>query len=206
MFAVSLGLDAIPRVVIGIISAVIWSLAVLLMFFNVLTHIGVFRPLRHLIFWRRRAAVPSDATTLTSSKDRSRSLLDEAKQTPGVESDAEKGLTPTPSTYFHRPENPAPTHTPNTVSAFSPATTLSHFSDPPSEDSRGTSGSSTLGELLPHRWSFHHSRPPSASLSGSHAHSASGMSPVTPTTTESMYTTPRDSWRVSTTDERGVAQ
>jgi hypothetical protein len=203
-FAVSLGLDAIPRVVIGIISAVIWSLAVVLMFFNVLVNLGLFRPLRRLIPWRRRSGVPSDAATLSSGQGRSHSSLAESKQTPGSDADAEKALsiTPTPS-YYRRPENPAPTHTPTTISAFSPVTTLSHFSDPPSEYSRVTTTSSTLGELLPHRWSFQHSRPPSASFSGSHAHSASGTSPITPTTTESMYTTPRESWRASTIEERG---
>ena len=202
-FSISLQLNAIPRVVIGIVSAVIWSLAVLLMFFNVLVNLGLVRLLRYMICFRRhRGTFASDATTLSGGQGRSRSLLDEAKQSPGADSDAEKalGVTPTPSTYFRRPENPAPTSTITTVSAFSPATTtLSHFSDPPSLDSP-TTVSSTLGELLPHRWSFQHSRPPSASLSVPHTPSVSGggLSPVTPTTTESHYTSSH-SWRVSRT-------
>lgn len=190
-FSESLGLDAIPRVVIGIIAAVVWSLTVILMFFNILGNMGLWRLLRHIIPWRRRS-VPSDATTL-SSNNLSGASLEEGKQTA---SEKTLTITPTPS-YYRRPENPAPTHTPTTVSAFSPNTTISHLSEPLSEYSRATTTSSTLGDPLPHRWSFHHSRPPSTSLH-SHSHSA-GLSPVTPTS-ESMYTTPRQSWRASSTD------
>lgn len=185
-FSESLGLDAIPRVVIGIISAVLWSLAVVLMFFNILVNLGLWRLARRALPWGR-GKVPTDSTTLAGD-NRSRSLLEEGKVAGADEKSVT--ITPTPSTYYRRPENPAPTHTPTTASAFSPVTTLS---EPVSEYSRATTTSSTLGEQLPHRWSFQHSRPPSASLA-SHSHSA-GMSPVTPT--ESMYTTPRQSWRMS---------
>lgn len=183
-FGISIGLDAIPRVAIGIVAAVIWSLAVVLMFFNVLVNLGVWRLIRWLLPFKRQRSIVSD-TTLANGNGSEPSL--EAKQ------DAEKAsVTPTSSTYYRRPENPEPTHTPTTASAFSPATTMSHFSDPPSEHSRVTSTTTTtLGEPLPHRWSFHHSRPPSSSLA-----SHGGVTPVTPSG-ESMYTTPRQSWRQS---------
>ena len=190
-FAESLDLDAIPRVVIGIVAAVLWSVVVVIMFFNILVNIGLWRFVRRAIPWRRRS-VPSDATSLSSQNRSNGSVEDGKKQV----SEKDISITPTPSTYYRRPSNPAPTHTPTTVSAVSPSTTLSHFSDPPSEFSRATT--STLGETLPHRWSFHHSPPPSSSFH-SHSHSRTpsmGLSPVTPTT-ESMYTTPRQSWRVS---------
>lgn len=191
-FAESLDLDAIPRVVIGIIAAVLWSVLVVIMFFNILVNIGLWRLFRRAIPWRRRS-IPSDATSL-SSRNRSHASLEEGKN---QVSEKAISVTPTSSTYYRRPENPAPSHTPTTVSAFSPnTTTLSHFSDPPSEFSRATTTSSTLGETLPHRWSFQHSPPPSSTFNSHSRTPSAGLSPVTPTI-ESMYGTPRQSWRVS---------
>lgn len=183
-FSISLGLAAIPRVAIGIVAAVIWSLAVVLMFFNVLVNLGTWRLVQRLLPFRRQGSFISEAT-----------LANENSSQPSLErkQDAEKAsVTPTSSTYYRRPENPEPSYTPATVSAFSPVTTMSHFSDPPSEGSRNTMiTETTLGETLSHRWSFQHSRPPSVSLA-----SHSGFTPVTPSS-ESMYTMPRQSWRQS---------
>ena len=184
-FAESLGLAAIPRVVIGIVAAVVWSVLVVIMFFNILVNLGAWRLIRRLMPWKR-GSIPSDATSL-SSKNRSESSLEKGRKA-AVEQKT-LSITPIPSTHFRRPANPAPSHSPSTPSAFSPSTTLSHFSDPPSEDS-----ATTLGEPLPHRWSFAHSPPPSASL-GSHAHSRAPSTALSPT--DSMYTTPRQSWRAS---------
>lgn len=182
-FSISLGLAAIPRVAIGIVAAVIWSLAVLLLFFNVLVNLGAWRLIRRVLPFRRQDTLTSE-TTFANENGSEPSL--ERKQ------DAEKAVTPMSSTYYQRPENPEPTHTPTTASAFSPMTTLSRFSDLPSEYSRPTTTTeTTLGESLPHRYSFRHSRPPSTSLA-----SHGGLSPVTPSG-ESMYTTPRESLRQS---------
>ncbi|GJE95462.1 TRP-domain-containing protein [Phanerochaete sordida] len=183
-FSISLALSPIPRVAIGIVAAVIWSLAVVLMFFNILVNLGAWRFIKWVLPFRRNRSFVSEAT-----------LANENGSAPSLEpkGDAEKTtVTPVSSTYYRRPENPEPTHTPTTASAFSPVTTLSHFSDPPSAHSRVTSTTTTtLGETLPHRWSFQHSRPPSTSLA-SHG-------PITPVTMsgESVYTTPRQSWRQS---------
>ncbi|EKM54392.1 uncharacterized protein PHACADRAFT_258203 [Phanerochaete carnosa HHB-10118-sp] len=182
-FSISIGLNAIPRVAIGIVAAVIWSLAVLLVFFNVLVNLGTWRLIRRVFPFRRRGSLASETT-----------FANENGSEPSLEhkEDPEKTVSPMSSTYYRRPENPEPTHTLSTASAVSPVTTLSRFSDLPSEYSPATATTATtLGESLPHRWSFRHSRPPSTSL-GSHG----GLSPVTPSG-ESMYITPRESLRRS---------
>ncbi|KAI0085141.1 hypothetical protein BDY19DRAFT_458031 [Irpex rosettiformis] len=206
-FSESLHLDAIPRVVVGIVIAVIYSVAVVLMFFNVLVNLGLLQLVPTP--WRRRKelSVSTDATVLSSG----RSLDDEEKKIAGSgkrsgsdlsekSSHVSQKITPVPSSIFReRPGNPEPSHTPDTPSPISPATTatrLSQFSDPP-DLTPTTATMSTLGEQLPRRWSFQHSRPPSASAASHYSGGLSPRWPVTPGTTESEYVTPRESWRRS---------
>ncbi|KAI0342094.1 TRP-domain-containing protein [Trametopsis cervina] len=183
-FSESLALDAIPRVVVGIVIAVVYSIAVVVMFFNILVNLGLFR----FLPWRRNRNVPTDATALSSHPS-----LEEGK--------GEKIESPASSTHktlYERPGNPAPTHTPSTVSPVSPVTTLSQFSEPPTVYTPTTATSTTtLGEELPRRWSSRHSRPPSTSAVSHYSGGLSPRWPVTPGTTESEYTTPRESWRRS---------
>ncbi|THG99923.1 hypothetical protein EW026_g2505 [Hermanssonia centrifuga] len=62
-FSESLALKPIPRVAIGIIMAVIFSITVIVMFLNVLWHLGLRRVLR-LIPWRRHRGTSTGATVL----------------------------------------------------------------------------------------------------------------------------------------------
>ncbi|KAK7692718.1 hypothetical protein QCA50_004351 [Cerrena zonata] len=106
-------------------------------------------------------------------------------------------ITPASSTHFYpRPSNPAPSHTPSTASWLTPplsAASQSGSSDRPSQYIGSPSTeSSTLGETLPRRWSFQHSRPPSASVD---SHAMSYL--TTPTSPSSMYVTPRHSRQTS---------
>lgn len=191
-FAESLNLNAIPRVVVGIIIAVIYSVVVVFMFFNILWHLGGWRILHCFRPWRRRHA-PSGSTTLGSNNHSQSSLEKGQQKSENGEKQPTLTITPAPSSHFYqRPTNPTPTHTPTTLSEFSPIPTTSHFSDVPTEFTE-TSMSSTLGETLPHRWSFHHSRPPSASAASHSVSTPSALSPTSPT--ESAYTTPRHSWQ-----------
>lgn len=193
-FAESLALQAIPRVVVGIVIAVIYSITVVIMFLNILVNLGLWALVRRALP-RRRGNVPTDATALSSGVQ----SLEEAK--PNDKDVPQLAITPESSViYYQRPTNPTPTHTPISPSALTPTTTLSHFSDPPSiYTCTDTITESHLGELLPRRFSFQHSRPPSISI-GSHSGGLSPRTPVTPTT-ESGYLTP--GWRQSLSqDER----
>ena len=199
-FSESLKLDAIPRVVVGIIIAVIYSVAVVLMFFNILINLGLLQLVPAP--WRRRKQLSVSTNTTESSSDRT---LEEGKTADGSglsekSSYVSQKITPVPSTIFHvRPGNPEPSHTPETPSPISPATTgtrLSQFSDPP-DFTPTTATMSTLGEQLPRRWSFQHSRPPSTSAASHYSGGLSPRWPVTPGTTDSEYVTPRESWRHS---------
>ncbi len=193
-FSESLALKPIPRVAIGIIMAVIFSITVIVMFLNVLWHLGLRRVLR-LIPWRRHRGTSTGATVLGSSVPSDASLNEKRKGT-----DAEQGQDSlSPTAFYPRPSNPAPTHTPTTISTFSPISTASHLSEPVTEMSQTSATSSTLGEQLPHRWSFQHSRPPSSSAISHSVGTPTALSPITPT--ESVYNTPRDSWQIASSRE-----
>ncbi|KAI0690102.1 hypothetical protein BC835DRAFT_201161 [Cytidiella melzeri] len=188
-FSESVNLQPIPRVAIGIVIAVIYSVAVVIMFFNTLVNIGLLR----LLPWKRNKNVPTDATALSSHQS-----LEEGKTGPSEKSSQTDSATPASSTVFRRPHNPEPSHTPSTPSSMSPTTTLSRFSEPPTIYTPTTATTtSTLGEQLPHRWSFQHSRPPSASAASHYSGGLSPRWPITPGTTDSEYATPRESWRRS---------
>lgn len=189
-FAQSLALAAIPRVVIGIVIAVIFSVAVVVMFFNLFFNLCIW------LFGTRTDGHGSTtvlgSSTSSMEKDRTDNKDEEKVVTANI--------TPASSTHFYpRPSNPAPSHTPTTASWLTPplsAVTHSTSSEHPSQFSEHPStGSSTLGEIgetLPRRWSFQHSRPPSTSVD---SHAISHL--TTPTSPSSMYVTPRHSRQTS---------
>jgi hypothetical protein len=142
-FIQTLNVAAIPRVAIGIVIAVIISIAVIVMFVNALVNLGLIKmPAR----FRRRKILSSDASTL------------------------EKGVNEEDRTG--RPRNPTPERNIpldaniNQPCPESPSEIGTAEHSTYSEESG--SGSTTLGSLLPRRWSFQpsaasHSRTPSHS-------------------------------------------
>lgn len=153
-FLESLNLGAIPRVVIGIVIAVIISVAVIVMFINTLVNMGIMKliPARY----RRRPCA-----TLGSL-------------------DAEKGAEIDEKDW--RPRNPTPERNipldPDVNQPYpdSPSQTLTDHHSLYSEES----GSTTLGSLLPQRWSIQQSRPSSHSWSNSQSQYSSSQSNYSP--------------------------
>ena len=142
-FMQSLNVGAIPRVVIGIVTAIIISVAIVVMFVNTLINLNLIKvPAK----FRRRKAPSSDASNL------------------------EKGGNE-PGDMEGRPRNPTPERNipldPDLNQPY-PVSSSENLSDDHSSYSE-ESGSTTLGSLLPHRWSFQpssgsqSSRPPSHS-------------------------------------------
>ncbi|KAG6372342.1 hypothetical protein JVT61DRAFT_7782 [Boletus reticuloceps] len=139
-FIQNLHVAAIPRVAIGVVIAVIISIAVIVMFINTLVNLSLIRvPAR----FRRRKAPPSVVSTLEKGGN---------EDVPG------------------RPRNPTPERnipldtTINQPYLESPSETTTEEHSNYSEES----GSTTLGSLLPRRWSLQpsagsHSRTPSQS-------------------------------------------
>jgi hypothetical protein len=138
-FLESLNLGAIPRVVIGIVMAVIISVAVVVMFVNTLVNLGLMRliPARYR---RHQDSIP-DGSVL------------------------EKGADDTD----WRPRNPTPQRNipldPDINQPYpdSPSQTLTDRHSLYSEES----GSTTLGSLLPRQWSIQPSQPSTHSRSNS---------------------------------------
>lgn len=202
-FAQSIDLKPIPRVAIGIVIAVIYSVIVVFMFFNILWNMGLWRIMRCFRPWKSRNAT-TGATTLIghnashSSLEKGHGSPNPKKEEADDETPPTLTITPASSSHFYqRPANPTPTHTPTTLSEFSPVPSASHFSDVPTEYTE-TSRTTTLGEPLPHRWSFQHSRPPSGSAMSHSVSTPSALSPITPTEeSASIYTTPRHSLQAS---------
>ncbi|KZT72050.1 TRP-domain-containing protein [Daedalea quercina L-15889] len=169
-FVQSVSLTPIPRVVIGIITAVIFAVAVVVMFLNTLVNMGLWKLFKFVVCCGHRRREGDRALTSHTSD----SSLDDK---PRPERDAEKFgesvsvQTPGSSKYYivDRPGNPTPPETRTNSHAHT------HLGTPDSASPVSTSvGSSrpsiltdrtstTLGDLLPRRWSFQHSRPPSAS-------------------------------------------
>ena len=164
-FIEDLNVAAIPRVAIGIVIAAIISIAIIVMFVNTLVNLGLIKvPAR----FRRRKVPSPDVSSL------------------------EKGVNEEDMTI--RPRNP----TPERNSALDPNIN-EPYPDSPSEivtEEHSTysegSGSTTLGSLLPRRWSLQpsaasHSRTPSQSQYSStsassprHSHPPSPLSPQSP--------------------------
>lgn len=174
-FIQSLNVAAIPRVVIGIVIAVIISVAVIVMFVNTIVNMGLIKvPAR----FRRRNATSSDASNL------------------------EKGEKE--EDIASRPRNPTPERNipldPNINQSYpeSPSEVVTEEHSAYSEES----GSTTLGSLLPRRWSFQpsagsHSRTPSQSqYSSTNASSPRHSHPPSP-----LYPQPPSHSRQPTIDE-----
>ncbi|KAF7792286.1 hypothetical protein EIP86_003322 [Pleurotus ostreatoroseus] len=226
-FAESIDLAPIPRVAIGIVIAVIYSVVVVFVFVNVVWNMGAWRVM--LLFRKKRNAT-TGATTLVGANGSHASLEkghgspDPKKEKGTPDPDGDGGetpptltITPASSTQFYlphhlhhlqheRPANPSPTHTPTTLSEFSPVPTEYTRS---SVMTRTSVTTTTLGEPLPHRWSFQHSRPPSLSVGSpsamSHTHSmrtSSALSPTTESGEQEVYETPRHSWQTHTPSPR----
>ncbi|KAG0707312.1 hypothetical protein DFH29DRAFT_23300 [Suillus ampliporus] len=152
-FVESLNLGAIPRVAIGIVIAVIISVAVIVMFINTLVNLGIMRliPARY----RRRNAIPDGSV-------------------------AEKGAEIGENNW--RPRNPTPERNipldPDINQPYpdSPSQTLTDRHSLYSEES----GSTTLGSLLPQRWSIQPSQPSTHSRSTSQSQYSPSQSNYSP--------------------------
>ncbi|KAH9839554.1 TRP-domain-containing protein [Rhodofomes roseus] len=189
-FVQTINLAPIPRVVIGVITAVIFAVAVIVMFFNTLVNMGLWKLFKYAVCCGHRRREGDRALASHTSDS---SLDDKAHP----ERDAEKAPlphSPGSSQYYFvdRPGNPTPPETRtnshahthlDTPDSGSPLST-SVGSERPSvlTNSTGT----TLGELLPRRWSFQHSRPPSAS-EPSPSGAGSFLTPSTPSTPASTH-------------------
>ncbi|KAG8213861.1 hypothetical protein J3R82DRAFT_10605 [Butyriboletus roseoflavus] len=176
-FIQTLNVSAIPRVAIGIVIAVIISVAVIVMFVNTLVNLGLIKMPARL---RRRKAPSSDGSNLEKG--------DKEEDVAG------------------RPNNPTPERNipldPNVNQPFpeSPSEIVTEEHSVYSEES----GSTTLGSLLPRRWSLQpsagsHSRTPSQSqYSSTHGSSPRHSHPPSP-----LYPQPASHSRQPTIDEHG---
>lgn len=158
-FAESLAVKPIPRVAIGAITAVIFSVAVIVLFINMLVNLGLWRLFLYVFTCGRRGHrnQRSTAHAALASQPSDPSLTEKRNGVaPGVDWENKDNATVAtkPSQYYvQRPGNPSP---PSSAS-LTPNTPLS------------STTSTTLGETLPHRWSFQHSRPPSVSTDAPHS-------------------------------------
>lgn len=126
-FSESLNLQAIPRVVVGIVIAVIYSIAVVIMLLNILVNLGLWRLVRRILPWKG-GNVPTDATALSSNAQ----SLEDGK--PSDRQLEKLSLSASSSAiYYPRPANPSPSHTPISPSAFTPTTTP-NADDPPATE------------------------------------------------------------------------
>lgn len=167
----------IPRTVIGVVIAVIWAVAVVILISDLaIYHMAL--PLWQVLTGRfrhephsRDSPPASDSSMLEKGSKKSEG--DRALIQP-----VERDLTPAPSwdriTASHRPLNPTPDHNipldPEILQAYpiSPteSVTTGHGSTLPSLYSRD-SGTITVGSLLPRRWSFSTGLGPGESQPGS---------------------------------------
>lgn len=163
-FAESLNLTAIPRVVIGIVTAVLWSLAVVIMFLNILVNMGLWKLIMRVVpcgSWSRRRQGDRSLASNPSHQDSSSVLEKGEKESPsGVSQHS-----------WARPGNPSPP----TEASFLPE------SEHPS-----TYSSSSFGQPLPSRWSFQHSRPPSGNDESSPSTTRPSVTPSPSTPTSSI--------------------
>lgn len=137
LFIVPINLPPIPRVVVGIIVLVLFSVAIVVMFFNTLWNLG----LQRLWFHRRFTTLPSRSSASQDSFEKK------------TEKDVEKGNSGVTS----RPLNPTPTHggllvdpAMNAPDALSQITPTRSDAEPPSAHSTDTTVS--YGEQVPSRW------------------------------------------------------
>jgi hypothetical protein len=174
-FLESLGVKAIPRVVIGIVIAIIFSASVLIVIFNLAVHSGL------LLLWRRaRNPRPFD-----SPRGSAGSILEKGMPESGSPHESPNRSRTDLESWDHaypsgRPTNPTPEQSlplDNEILQpfpISPTATTITTMEPPSIYSR-ESGTMTLGSLLPRRWSFSLS-PPTSPAGSSVAHDINGRS------------------------------
>ena len=178
-FLENLKVKAIPRVVIGIVIALIWSVSVVVVVVNIAWNIylSIRQPLRSVT--SPDMTTPSQSSMVekglggsVSSQEKSQTASNSGNSSPGSFGHDDEGETQQASDS--RPNNPTPDHNvpldpavfqPNT---FSPTETTVSNSDPltTSPSSRST----TYGSELPSRWSVHDSQPTSP-LASSQEHS-----------------------------------
>ncbi|CDO76011.1 hypothetical protein BN946_scf184665.g3 [Trametes cinnabarina] len=153
-FAETLAVHPIPRVAIGAITAVIFSVACVVLFLNLLVNMGLWRLFKYVVCCGRRGRRPGDTELASTPSDSSIAEKggDGSRYSPEHEKKDGATVTTTPSQYYHvRPENPSP---PSTSLSLTPMSATS---------------STTLGETLPRRWSFQYSAPPSATTESPHS-------------------------------------
>ena len=176
-FIQHLNVAAIPRFAIGIVTAIIVSIAIIVMFINTVVNLGFIKSPARL---RRRDAPSPDPSTLEKGEE---------EDTPG------------------RPGNPTPERNipldsgVNQPYPESPSEAYTEEQSAYSEES----GSTTLGSLLPRRLSLQpsaasHSRTPSQSQYST----TSASSPRHSHPHSSFYPQPASHSRHSTIDERGL--
>ena len=197
-FIERLQVDPIPRVVIGIIIAIVWSVAVLVIIGNLAWH--AVAAIVKLAKGRRQV---EDTSTVDSPVDSEKSMVEKvlrpwtkrggSTQTNLVQPETATRTTDSDNGTHHnsgdsedgieevargRPVNPTPEHNQQhfdpyllTPYPISPTGSTVTTMDPPSLNSRD-SGTITVGSLLPRRWSFSLSQPGSPADSGfSHGNS-----------------------------------
>lgn len=138
-FLENLSLTAIPRVIIGIVMAVLFSIAVIVLFVNIILHLPGVNGLR-------KARQPSQHDSADES------ILEKG----------EASLSSTESmTHLGRPHNPTPERNipldPEINEPYPNITPTQTTAGPPSSMSVDTN-STNLGSLLPRRWSFQQSQ------------------------------------------------
>lgn len=167
-FVQTVNLSPIPRVVIGVVTVVIFAVAVVIMFLNTLVNLGLWRLFKDLVCCGRRRR-EGDRSLASQSSD---PMFDEKHPERDAEKCVESASAHTGSSQYDlvdRPGNPTPPTTRTnshahtnlaTPDSGSPLSTSIGSSRPSIlTDTTGT----TLGNELPRRWSFQHSRPPSGS-------------------------------------------
>lgn len=147
-FLEQLGVSPIPRVAIGLVMAVIFSVTVLVVMFNMLLHSGIAR------LWTRRK---SSASATSSMEDNG--ILEKGEKGPGSGSSMSS---------YTRPGNPTPERSvpldPEINEPYPPITPTTGETGGFPRDSASTN----LGHMLPRRWSITPPSSPADSPSTSH--------------------------------------
>ncbi|TFK44263.1 hypothetical protein BDQ12DRAFT_672671 [Crucibulum laeve] len=171
-FVQRLEVKAIPRVVIGIIIAIIFSVSVIVVIINLVLHAGVQR------LWRKKSAVGSgsgSSASILDSPHGSRSMLEKGIKEESNQSRPDMSPASSWERVTRRPVNPTPEQNIPLDShilepyPISPTGSTVTTMEPPSMYSRD-SGTLTVGSLLPRRWSFSFSQPTSPTGSSSASH------------------------------------
>ncbi|KAG9220794.1 hypothetical protein CCMSSC00406_0002606 [Pleurotus cornucopiae] len=152
-FIEGLAVAPIPRTVIAVIIAVMWSVAVLVMFVSILLNTGVQR------LWKKPQSVASSPTLASSENS---SVLEKGKNGESVT------VVRSPSSFSlaGRPINPTPEQNipldPRAIQPYPSSSIMLTASDAQSSPrvEHSSVGSSTLGSVLPRRWSVTPSTPP----------------------------------------------